>query len=422
MTTDAGPLYEVSIFVAPDAVADCERLLAAHREGVVTGSGILACHVLAGAEDDAGNLQRICLYALAGDAALDALIDAEAAELEAAVAEAFGDTATVTSRVLRQDDVADLGPVSTPNCLNCGQRLKGQYCAVCGQRSRSRLISLWELVTDAFGDLFELDSRLWQTLIPLMVRPGRLTHDYLQGRRARYMPPFRMYLVLSLLFFVVAFFDPRASLSIFFEDPGPPTAAEVAASDAERAGAQITIDGQQVDAGSNCEIDLSDADDMPAWLARRLTPERMQRVCERVKLDDGKSLLANVLDNIPAALIILLPIMAFVLKALYPLSKRYYVEHLLFFVHFHAFFFLLLTLQIVLVRIGNWLGIPDAIPILIVIGLSGYVAAYLYVAMRKVYGQGRVITFLKYLVLLVAYLVGFSLMLAGAFAIAAFSL
>ncbi|NIL93612.1 MAG: DUF3667 domain-containing protein, partial [Woeseiaceae bacterium] len=105
----------------------------------------------------------------------------------------------------------------SPDCLNCGAYMRGQYCAVCGQRARGRLISLWELITDAFGDLFELDSRLWQTLIPLLVRPGRLTHDYLQGRRARYMPPFRMYLVLSLLFFVVAFFDPREDLGLLFE-------------------------------------------------------------------------------------------------------------------------------------------------------------------------------------------------------------
>jgi hypothetical protein len=85
------------------------------------------------------------------------------------------------------------------------------------QRARSRLISIWELVRDAFGDLFELDSRLWKTLVPLMISPGKLTHDYLQGRRARYMPPFRMYLVLSLLFFLVAFFDPRETFGLFYD-------------------------------------------------------------------------------------------------------------------------------------------------------------------------------------------------------------
>ena len=112
-----------------------------------------------------------------------------------------------------------------PDCLNCGTELRGQYCGHCGQRATSRLISLWELLRDAFGDLFEFDSRLWRTMIPLLVRPGRLTRDYLLGRRARYMPPFRMYLVLSVIFFVIAFFDPREDLGLLFE-PEPVSAPE----------------------------------------------------------------------------------------------------------------------------------------------------------------------------------------------------
>ena len=126
--------------------------------------------------------------------------------------------------------------------------------------------------------------------------------------------------------------------------------------------------------------------------------------------------------NIPVALIVLLPIMAFVLKALYPLSRRYYVEHLLFFVHFHAFFFLMLTLQVLLMRFSGWIGIGDAIPTLLVIIGSFYIAIYLFVSMRRVYGQGRIITFLKYVVLVVAYLFGFSATMLGALAIAAFSI
>src|SRR5210317_289236 len=125
-----------------------------------------------------------------------------------------------------------------PNCLNCGTELRGQYCGSCGQRARGRLISLWELLQDAFGDLFEVDSRLWRTLIPLLIRPGKLTLDYLEGRRARYMPPFRMYLVLSVIFFVVAFFDPEDDLSLLFEPPPQPSPEEVVAQQEEAAAKQ----------------------------------------------------------------------------------------------------------------------------------------------------------------------------------------
>jgi hypothetical protein len=276
------------------------------------------------------------------------------------------------------------------------------------------------------------------------------------------MPPFRMYLVLSLLFFVVACFDPREELSLLFE-PEVEAANEAeadaeadadadlderneGAAEAERVlselraegiiddddieadfqvdghGIRWSVNGDDAQEEDDCNVDAADVADLPAWLARRLTPERLQRICERTRLDDGKALLDNLLDNIPAALIVLLPLMAFVLKALYPLSKRYYVEHLLFFVHFHAFFFLMLTLQILLLRLSGLLGIPEAIPILTIIISSFYIVIYLFVAMRRVYGQGRIITFLKFIVLLVAYLIGFAATMLGALAIAAFSI
>ena len=129
-----------------------------------------------------------------------------------------------------------------PPCLNCGAAVTGQYCGQCGQRSTTRLISLWELVRDAFGDLFELDSRLWRTMIPLLVRPGLLTRDYLQGRRARYMPPFRMYLVLSLLFFVIAFFDPHEQLAIFYEPAAESEAVDAEPDAARRQKARETLE------------------------------------------------------------------------------------------------------------------------------------------------------------------------------------
>ena len=282
-----------------------------------------------------------------------------------------------------------------PNCLNCGTELRGQYCGSCGQRARNRLISLWELLQDAFGDLFEVDSRLWRTIIPLLIRPGRLTLDYLEGRRARYMPPFRMYLVLSVIFFVIAFFDPQDDLSLLFEPQPEPTAEEVQADKLEVAEKRKEVEAEvnevldelaneglidpdeldEADDGRNITIFSGDEDepgdfnfkidpttgectfggqsDLPDWLQRRLTKERLEATCERIGADDGKTLGNLVLDNIPVALIVLLPLMALVMKSVYPLSRRYFVEHLLFFLHFHSFFFLILTLQILFARFGS---------------------------------------------------------------------
>ncbi len=339
-----------------------------------------------------------------------------------------------------------------PNCLNCGAELQGQYCGTCGQRARGRLISLLELLQDAFGDLFEIDSRLWRTLIPLLIRPGRLTRDYLEGKRARYMPPFRMYLVLSVVFFVVAFFDPQDDLNLLFEPEPEPTPEETAEKreeveagvnevlnelteegiiTADQAAAvkedddiDVTIYGDD-EGGLNFHIDpetgdceFSGQEDLPDWLKRRLTKERLEATCERIGADEGKTLLNLVLDNIPIALIVLLPFMALVLKALYPLSRRYFVEHLLFFVHFHSFFFLILTLQILFARFAGLIHLPEAIGYLILVAASFYIPVYLYKAMRLVYGQGFFFTFIKYITLVIAYVMGATLTMLAALLVA----
>ncbi len=371
------------------------------------------------------------------------------------------------------------------HCLNCGSSLGGQYCGQCGQRATSRLISLWELIRDAFGDLFELDSRLWQTLVPLLARPGRLTRDYLEGRRARFMPPFRMYLVLSLVFFLIAFFDPQKDFELLFEPepadsagaPAEPdeTARLEAAREEGRREIQDAIaelvregiidesligpDGQIElpddapppsrpgsgeapspptagtpaedsdpvtftvgDTGTiDCDRNEFDLTDLPHWLQRRLTPERLERLCERWEAAGEEGFSAALLDRIPAGLILLLPMMALVLQILYPLSRRYYVEHLLFFVHFHSFLFLLLSLQILWARVVGSLGLWPAVAVLPIIASSIYAPVYLYISMRRVYGQGGLVTFLKFCVLAIAYLAGFSMTLAGALLLAAIS-
>jgi hypothetical protein len=421
MPTRAGPVYEVTLFVGRDDVAACDQWLDEHARMAQLLPAVASCHVCAVADDDAGRAGRVCRYQLASDDVLDDFLDRTAGDIESTVAARFGEHSEVHARVLREDLTHDLPLSEQPNCLNCGTHLRGQYCGHCGQRSRSRLISLWELVRDAFGDMFELDSRLWQTVVPLLTRPGRLTHDYLQGRRARYMPPFRMYLVLSLIFFVVAFFDPREEFGFFFEPPEQVT-AETA--NEKKPGLRITIDdddGEKVE-GDCDELENEGVDKLPAFLARRLSVERLTQLCEHIAADEGKSLSAKVINNTPTALIVLLPLMALVLKVLYPLSRRYYVEHLLFFVHFHAFVFLLLTLQILLTRLAGPLHIPEAATTTTIVATSLYIPAYVLVAMRRVYGQGRIVSFLKFTALALAYVTGFSLVFLITFLIAAFSI
>lgn len=388
-----------------------------------------------------GRQRRSLTIRFLDEAGLQSYLETDADGLLEQLTKALGEHARIESRVLRpQDDEMD-SPTDLSRCLNCNAILTGQYCGSCGQRASDRLISLWALLKEAFGDLFELDSRLWRTLLPLALRPGRLTRDYLSGRRARYMPPFRMYLVLSLAFFVIAFFDPQEELGILFaeEVTESATADTVAAEidtqgDGETAAATTPLEDAdlnlQVDFGDgmeevgNCELEDYDVSESPEWVARRFTKERVQAACRNIVGADGsgwQTFTDGIIENMPAGLFVLLPLMALVLKLLYPLSRRYYVEHLLFVIHYHSFAFLTLTLEILLSRSFRLLNLPDGLDELLGVAAGIYIPVYLYRSLRHVYTQSHLLTLPKFVVLTIVYLIGFGLIMLVAGLLSAFS-
>lgn len=86
-------------------------------------------------------------------------------------------------------------------CGNCGATLMGPYCFDCGQHRHESARSVSALFEDAWHVATHVDGRFWQTLYILLFKPGKLTKEYFAERRARYLPPVRLYLVLSVLFF-----------------------------------------------------------------------------------------------------------------------------------------------------------------------------------------------------------------------------
>ena len=89
-------------------------------------------------------------------------------------------------------------------CANCDTELHGRYCSQCGQNADTHHRTIGHLLFEAFEGLFHLDGRIWQTLPPLFLNPGKLARDLMEGRVARHVPPFRIFLVALLVFMFVA--------------------------------------------------------------------------------------------------------------------------------------------------------------------------------------------------------------------------
>lgn len=269
-----------------------------------------------------------------------------------------------------------------PHCQNCDAPLDGPYCAACGQRHDPHLHSLGHFIAEAAENLTHADSRLWRTLWALVAKPGLLTREFLVGRRARYLPPFRLYLVVTLLFFVLVALLPGNDVP--FEVRG------------EADGEPAIVVGTPQDGGKAPCTDLRYEGPGEDWIQPALI-----RGCRSAALDGGRALKQSFLHNVPRALFLFMPLVAAFAMLLYWRPRRYYVEHLLFYIHNHAALFALfglftlLTLPIAETAFAEWLGIA----------LFFYLVWYLYAAMRRVFGQSRRRTIAKFLVIGFAYLV-----------------
>ncbi len=197
-------IYEVDFDADPAIEGPFDTWLRDHIADVLQFPGFLSAEILAAPVAPGDRIRRTVQYRLRDRAALDGYLENHATRLEAQGTALLGDRFAATHRMLAHREEFIRGAVSTENCLNCGEVFTGQHCAHCGQRAKVRVLSLWGMTRDLLGDMLDWDSRIWRTLRPLAFSPGRLTQDYLRGRRASYTPPFRMYVLLSVAFFVVA--------------------------------------------------------------------------------------------------------------------------------------------------------------------------------------------------------------------------
>jgi hypothetical protein len=288
-------------------------------------------------------------------------------------------------------------------CDNCGASVSGRYCGECGQRLEPPVHTLWHFIQVAAEDVTHADSRLWRTLWALLFKPGYLTHEFLAGRRASYLPPVRLYLVLSVVFFiwfstahqrmtVLQLDAPRSAGSSAAVAPGRHEYGPMAPAQAE--------ESPQQRAERVCP-DLGHLAPWQDWILRRVT-----HACRLVVLDDGRSVTEAFLHNLPRAMFLFLPLLAAGMMLVYWWPRRYYVEHLLLFVHNHAFGFLLLLLAAGVSALLPWAASW------VRFALCLYIPWYVYRSMRVVYGQGRWLTFAKLVALGFFYLVSGTLMLA----------
>jgi len=304
-------------------------------------------------------------------------------------------------------------PAAAPRCDNCGAAVAGRYCAACGQRREAPVHSLWHFTKVAAEDLTHADSRLWRTLGALLGRPGYLTREFLAGRRARYLPPVRLYLVLSVLFFLwAATFHQVRIVTVAAPGHGAPAASVIPLEEeGEMLGKPLPGESGEQRAQRVCASRVNY--DGP-W-QRQIQPAA-RTACVHMLADNFRSLREAFLHNLPRAMFLFLPMLAAAMMLLYWRPRHYYIEHLLLFVHNHAFVFLVVMLAAAVS------ALLPAVAGMLRVAVTLYIAWYAYRSMRVVYGQGSWLTAGKLALLSLFYLMSGGLMLLLTFVSSALTL
>ena len=245
-------------------------------------------------------------------------------------------------------------------CDNCGTALLGAWCHACGQSAQRPETSVRGFARHVAADLTSLDSRFLRTLAQLLGRPGRLTREYLDGRRVRYTPPLSLYLAAAAAFFFVNAYHPFLSF------------------DVQRRRVVSSLSG--------------------ASLTGALDDRSLAHLAARgISLDVFKERFeSTVTGYLPALLVGSVLLFGLVLHLFHRRQRRGYLEHAVFALHWSAFYLLLMIVERLLPQDG---GAPRVVNVLI----AGISAVYLVLALRRVYGQSWLVTGIKAAGLLFLY-------------------
>jgi len=340
------------------------------------------------------------------------------------------------------------------HCENCGAPLSGPYCGQCGQPAIDYRRSFGHVLVDVLNEFLNWDSKVFATIALLMVKPWRLTNEFVAGHRVRYVHPLRLYLLASILFFFAVNYGARG---LKFEPGrlGPKDRAELEA--------DLKKEDLPPAAREELQALLRESSPTPALspstTAPPLTPspsatapspapapggEKQRReygkIGERpfVVFDsDNKSstpferwiearakekmgehgtkmglFISTLFSNLPYMMLCCIPLFALVLKVLYIRRHVFYIDHLIYALHIHTFAYTA-SMLIVLATIGLNRVIPGAIAGWIIALLWVAFVVQIFLSIRRVYRQGWFFTVFKF------FLGGFVYLIVLVFALAA---
>ena len=347
------------------------------------------------------------------------------------------------------------------NCENCGAELQGHWCAQCGQPAIDYRRSFRHVIADVLDSFLNWDSKFFATIWWLIVRPWRLTNEFLAGHRVRYVHPLRLYLLVSILFFFAVTYKVKSAhfrpvyLSsqemmeirgdLEHEDIPPDVRARVEQalggvplSSVKRAAIEAALKQPDLPEADRRRLEQRlqygdvppDAREKIENVMKELPPDARTKVADILARSKNKAVvfeadkkappnsvekwfetrakekfgehggnlqlfLVTLLSNLPYMMLACIPLFAFVLKLLYIRRRIFYIDHLVYALHIHAFAYVAVMLLVIATIALHRLSIGAVAGWAIAI-LWATFAVQIFLSIRRVYRQGWFFSVLKF--------------------------
>ncbi|MDD9891036.1 MAG: DUF3667 domain-containing protein [Gammaproteobacteria bacterium] len=333
------------------------------------------------------------------------------------------------------------------HCLNCGEPLAGIFCAQCGQEDKEVRRPFLFFLREFLRVAFELDGRAYRTIYFLFTRPGYLTKEYFAGRRISYTPPLRLFLIISIGFFIIIGFvttissiqqnmeeiDNAGELPAAEENPAAEeilAAQEILAAEevlenlpediADDINLQFSIAGEPIEVNPAAEDGLTEEDQdeireqfsqltipfLSAETNQGLTRYMAEQVIDNIDevMDDPAGFFLDSLDYLTFFILLMMPFLALIQKILFVFTRKFYVEHLILTMHNHAFLFIAIFMIIIVSAVES-AQIPylSALFNYIYIALVIWIFLYLFLSLKFYFERGYFLTSFLFLSISLIY-------------------
>jgi len=202
-------------------------------------------------------------------------------------------------------------------CKNCETKFSGHFCPNCGQSVRDMDMPFKVLVLDVMANMWAFDTRVLKTLKSLIFKPGEIAADYVEGKRERYMPPFRIYVFISIILFLL--------LNI--------------ATNRELDKTQTTFTANEIDEAKSA-VNIKVVDDEKGTAQNTL---KSRDFIKKI-LDNKDYYISRFFSILSWSLFLLMPFYAFLLWVLFRKQQKYYLAHFIFAINQHTFLFLIFVI------------------------------------------------------------------------------